>query len=290
MLAVRLMGGLGNQLFQYAFGRQLAEALGVPLHLDLRSFGEIVPGQTVRSYELGVYPISAEIAEPSHLPKLKTSKPGRWLARAAATCGLQMDVIEYLPPGYRAGLPTKRNALYVGYWQSAEYFQHSAELLRIELTPKREPNASNREYAVKIANTNAVSLHVRRGDYASVARTNQTHGLAPLEYYRESIRTMRERTEAPTFFVFSDDLAWCRENLPLGDSAVYVEGNGGAMAYEDLRLMSLCRHHVIANSSFSWWGAWLNPSPAKIVIAPARWFADSTIDTTDMIPKEWIGI
>jgi hypothetical protein len=284
------MGGLGNQLFQYAFGRQMSQRLGVPLHLDLRSYGEIVPGQTVRSYELAVYPIRAEIAQPEQLPPLKQTRPGKLLNELAAKLGLRMSVVERLPPGYRADVPLRRNALYVGYWQSANYFAELAAELRKELTPLAEPNAANAAYAAKIAAGNAVSLHVRRGDYASVAHTNQTHGLAPLDYYREAIRVMRERIESPVFFVFSDDLAWCRENLPLGESAVFVEGNGGAMAYEDLRLMSQCRHHVIANSSFSWWGAWLNPSPAKIVIAPARWFADASIDTTGMVPTEWLRL
>lgn len=290
MLAVRLMGGLGNQLFQYAFGRQLAHTLGVPLHLDLRSYGEFVLGQTVRSYELGVYPIQATIADATALPHLKTSRPGRMFAKIQSSLGLQLDVVEHMPPGYRADLPRKRNALYVGYWQSAEYFTAIANDIRTELQPKNEPNELNREYGIRIAACEAISIHVRRGDYASVAHTQQTHGLAPIDYYRESIRTIRERVPGAVFFVFSDDLAWCRENLPLGDSAVFVEGNGGAMAFEDLRLMSRCRHHIIANSSFSWWGAWLNPNPSKIVISPARWFADASIDTTGMVPPEWLRV
>jgi hypothetical protein len=285
-----MMGGLGNQLFQYAFGRQLALRLGTPLHLDLRSYGEFVPGQTVRSYELAVYPIRAEIADPAKLPTLKTSRPGRAAARVRSALGLQMEVVEHLPPGFHAGLPSRRNALYVGYWQSALYFEGIADELRADLRPRHEPNDRNREYANRIAACEAVSLHVRRGDYATVVHNQQTHGLAPVDYYRESIRIVRERVPGAVFFVFSDDLPWCRENLPLGDSAVFVDGNGGAMAYEDLRLMGQCRHHVIANSSFSWWGAWLNPSPTKIVIAPARWFADASIDTTGMVPPEWLRV
>jgi len=290
MLAVRLMGGLGNQLFQYAFGRKLSHSLGVPLYLDLRSYSEIVPGQTIRNYELAIYPARAEIAKPEQLPPLKQTRPGKLANELLALFGWRMHVVEHLPPGYRADLPQRRNSLYLGYWQSANYFAELAAELREELTPCSEPNTANAAYAAKIAACNAVSLHVRRGDYASVAHTNQTHGLAPIDYYREAIRVMRERVPTPIFFVFSDDLNWCRENLPLGDSPVFVEGNGGAMAYEDLRLMSQCRHHIIANSSFSWWGAWLNPSPLKIVIAPARWFADVNIDTTGMIPPEWLRV
>lgn len=288
MIAVRLMGGLGNQLFQYAFGRQLSHRLGVPLHLDLRSYGEIVPGQTLRSYELAVYPIRAEIAKPEQLPRLNRTRPGKLWNDVLSKLSLNMSIVEHLPPGYRNDLPLKRNALYIGYWQSANYFPKIVDELRKELTPLAEPNAANAGYASKIAAGHAVSLHVRRGDYASVAHTNQTHGLAPLEYYCEAIRVMRERIPSAVFFVFSDDLAWCRVNLPLGESAVFVEGNGGAMAYEDLRLMSRCNHHIIANSSFSWWGAFLNPSTAKVVIAPARWFADASLDTTGMVPPEWL--
>lgn len=291
MIAVRLMGGLGNQLFQYAFGRQAADRLGVPLALDLRWFDHFDPVTTPRAYELGRYPIRAAIAPPKSLP----AYPPRFLSRLAQPLldrlTGRMRAYERHQPGFHPDSAVPRdNTLYIGYWQSEKYFPDVADQLRVEFAPRTPPDAPNAEYADAIRGCEAVSVHVRRGDYASTPHVNTVHGLAPLDYYREAIRRIRGAVSAARFFVFSDDLAWCRENLPLGPSAVFVQGNDGDRAFEDLRLMSLCRHHVVANSSFSWWGAWLNPNPDKVVIAPRRWFADPSIDTTDLVPPSWIQL
>jgi hypothetical protein len=202
-----------------------------------------------------------------------------------------MRIYQRHQPGFHSDAAVPRdNTLFVGYWQSEKYFADITEELREELTPTTPVEGQNAVYAATIRDCNAVSLHVRRGDYASNQQTNTVHGLAPLAYYSGAVRLIRERFGDTRFFVFSDDLTWCRESLPLDSTTVYVQGNDGDRAFEDLRLMSLCRHHVIANSSFSWWGAWLNPNPNKVVIAPKHWFADPTIDTTDMLPAGWIHL
>jgi hypothetical protein len=145
----------------------------------------------------------------------------------------------------------------------------------------------NADLVEQISKVNAVSLHVRRGDYVQNAKTNANHGVCSLDYYRAAIQNILERVEAPSFFIFSDDIPWVKEHLVLDIPCRYVDHNQGVESYNDMRLMSLCRHHIIANSSFSWWGAWLNPDPQKIVIAPQKWFANDNI-VDDLFPPEWV--
>ena len=135
-----------------------------------------------------------------------------------------------------------------------------------------------------------MSIHVRRGDYVSDAITQEIHGLSPLEYYAAAIQHIAHVAVQPHFFVFSDDPSWVRQNLHIDYPTTYVEHNTADRNYEDLRLMSLCRHHIIANSTFSWWGAWLGSNRAKMVIAPKRWFNTPDKDTRDLIPRSWIQL
>jgi hypothetical protein len=132
-------------------------------------------------------------------------------------------------------------------------------------------------------------MHVRRGDYASNPKTGATHGLCSLDYYEEAIRYISERVEQPIFFIFSDDINWVKCNLKVDFPCQYVDHNKSMESFNDMRLMSLCQHHIIANSSFSWWGAWLNPGQKKIVIAPRRWFLNSN-NVEDLYPASWVRL
>jgi hypothetical protein len=141
--------------------------------------------------------------------------------------------------------------------------------------------------AVRIAGCNAVSLHVRRGDYVSNPDSSRVHGLCGADYHQAAVRRIAEVVPQPHLFVFSDDPQWAAGNLHLDHPATIVTGNDTRRDYEDLHLMSLCKHHIVANSSFSWWGAWLDTNPDKIVIAPERWFAHEQHDTRDLLPPTW---
>ncbi len=174
----------------------------------------------------------------------------------------------------------------MGYWQSERYFADVAQTIRTDFTFRQPMIGRNHELVEEIGAVNAVSLHVRRGDYANNLRTKATHGVCPLDYYEAAIRYIAERVEAPHYFVFSDDMEWVRANLRIQLPCSYVDHNQGAESYNDMRLMSLCKHHIIANSSFSWWGAWLNPCDDKVVVAPKNWFANSN-DTKDLLPFGW---
>lgn len=174
----------------------------------------------------------------------------------------------------------------VGYWQTHRIVDEVADELREEFRFRDSPQGKNLEILRQIERSeNPVSLHMRRGDFTLAAEGNIA---LPLDYYERAISTMRERLGNPTFFVFSDDIAYAREHLKLGKDAFFVSHNDVASSHEDLRLMSSCRHHIIANSTFSWWGAWLNASPDKMVFAPKHWLLKPESHYPDLLPDQWL--
>jgi len=182
------------------------------------------------------------------------------------------------------------NIYFEGYWQSEKYFLNYREDLLEEFTLKKELHPKSKEYENKIREVQSVSLHIRRGDYVTNTHTNSVHGTCSLQYYRDAVKEIEIKVEDPHFFIFSDDLAWVKENLDFIDNVAFVELDKEIPDHEEMVLMSLCKHNIIANSSFSWWSAWLNQNDKKIVIAPKKWFNDQTINTEDLIPNTWIKI
>jgi len=182
-----------------------------------------------------------------------------------------------------------KNVFLRGYWQSEKYFIDIADILRQDLMLKSPSSRLNLELAKKIQSSLSVSLHVRRGDYAHDLATHQTHGLLPLDYYRAAINYILRLFSDASFFLFSDDIPWIKENLKIDAPHCYVDHNTPQTDFEDLRLMSLCKHQIIANSSFSWWGAWLCQNPEKVVVAPRQWYRIE-IDTRDLVPEDWIRL
>ncbi|MCK4744844.1 alpha-1,2-fucosyltransferase, partial [Candidatus Parcubacteria bacterium] len=174
-----------------------------------------------------------------------------------------------------------------GYWQSEKYFKNIENSIRKEFTLKNDLQLKAKKLLRKIKNTESISIHIRRNDYISHKPANQYHGVCHLSYYKKAINVIIKKIDDPHFFVFSDDIDWCKKNLKIKFPTIFVEGNKD---YEDLILMSKCKHNIIANSTFSWWGAWLNNNPNKIVIAPKKWFRKKSINTKDLIPKTWIKI
>jgi hypothetical protein len=179
-----------------------------------------------------------------------------------------------------------RTVFLVGYWQVHPIADSIASELRSEFDLIEPPEGANYDVLVRIQQAHApVSLHIRRGDYTHPSEGNIA---LPLSYYLKGIRTMQERLIEPTFFVFSDDIAYAREHLPRDIELVFVEHNDSVTAHEDLRLMSLCQHHIIANSTLSWWGAWLNHYPEKTVVAPKRWRVGGCTETPNLFLPEWV--
>ncbi|MES2906967.1 MAG: alpha-1,2-fucosyltransferase [Pseudomonadota bacterium] len=273
---VKLMGGLGNQLFQYATARALAARHSSELILDTSNY---LPGG-LRRYELAVYPLSA---------RTKSS----YLKNIMQKAFRKTPDLLYREPHFYfdAGLQKQKLPLAIeGYWQSEKYFLDIASALRNEIKPEVPLSDENLRIAEKIEKTNSISLHVRRGDYVTNAHTNAYHGTCSLDYYRRAIDFVQQREKNLHFFIFSDDPEWTKENLALDHDTTFVNANTASQGYFDLELMRRCKHHIIANSSFSWWGAWLNPFADKIVVAPQAWFANNDNDTRDLIPESWVRL
>lgn len=289
MILVKLMGGLGNQMFQYAAARSLCRRHGTSLKLDLSFLESDQAGNTSRTFELDHFCITAEKATRWEISTMSGKSKtvletvlARIFQRLSGNTGYREKQFQFDPQV----LTLPDNVYLEGYWQSECYFSDIDEIIRNELTVRSPLLDKNLELAEEILAVNAVSLHVRRGDYVMDEKTRAAHGVCDLDYYLRAEDRVAKSIENPHYFVFSDDPEWAAENLKLRHPVRYVNHNG-SMAHEDLRLMSLCRHHVIANSSFSWWGAWLSTSPDKLVIAPDRWFNDLTIDTSGLIPSRW---
>jgi hypothetical protein len=179
-----------------------------------------------------------------------------------------------------------RTVYLIGYWQTHSITSTIEDELRSNLRFREPPGGRNLETLKAIeASRNPISLHIRRGDYTLTAEGNIA---LPLHYYRRAIEDARERLDHPTFFVFSDDIAYARENLPQDIDVMFVDHNDDFSAHEDLRLMSCCQHHILANSTFSWWGAWLNPRESKIVYAPKQWLLKPESYFSDLTPSTWM--
>lgn len=292
MILSHILGGLGNQMFQYAAGRALSIARNTPLCLDVSDFPGYRPHQ---GFELSrVFSCPVTLAEPDDV-RAVLGWQSSWLARRiVARPALRLlrsrhfvaePHFHYWPGIRDVSLP----CYLMGYWQSERYFADVAQTIRTDFTFRQPMTGCNLELAEEIGAVNAVGLHVRRGDYASNSKTLATHGVCPLAYYEAAIRYIAESVEAPHFFVYSDDMDWVRANLNIDQPCRYVDHNRGTESFNDMRLMSLCRHHIIANSSFSWWGAWLNPHEDKIVVGPQRWFSNNN-NVKDLFPRGWVPL
>lgn len=294
MIIVKLMGGLGNQMFQYAAGKALALTHNTDLRFDLSWFDTITKSDTVRTYNLTCFSFPDTIfASPKDLQSNKAiflpSRIKKLIKRLYPS--FQKNVILEKYFHYDPSLlDSPSNAYIEGYWQSFRYFEPFSNIIREELRFQTPMDAENQKLSESILATPSVSLHIRRGDYVTNTHANDFHGTTSLEYYDSAIKAIYKHITEPHFFIFSDDIEWTTQNLSIPFNATYINHNHGNMAFEDMRLMSLCKHNIIANSTFSWWGAWLNTNPNKIVIAPKTWFQDNTINTNDLIPGSWLRV
>ena len=279
---VRLIGGLGNQLFQYASARAVSLRRGVPLVLDARHYKA---GDRF-AYGLDHFAIQARIGDDPDLPPARGRPVPYFLWR---TLKLKPRFLREDGLGFNEAIHRAAPGSYLhGYLQTERYFADQEPQLRRELAIVTPPSDENRRWLDHIASVPSVSLHVRRGDYVSNEKADRSHGTCTLDYYRNAVRLVAEQiTEEPVFFIFSDDPDWARENIDVGFETHVAGHNDFTRNYEDLRLMSACRNHIIANSSFSWWGAWLDASPDKIVVTPERWFADPGLTNPDIVPESW---
>ncbi|MEN9582155.1 MAG: hypothetical protein RL641_109 [Candidatus Parcubacteria bacterium] len=291
MIITRLSGGLGNQMFQYAVGRVLSLKHTTELGLDTSTLGKkpAYNNDTIRHFDLDVFGITGRIAKPSEIPFIYRLR-SPFLARLFdITIGKlqKKNGVEKKFAFDATILELSNNTYLSGFWQSYKYFFEYEEVIRNDFRLKEKVSEKTQELAKEIQSKNAVCVHVRRGDFVG----NVHHETVGKEYYGSAINLLKQKTTIETMYVFSDDIAWCRDHMLFGDNVVYVgQEYAGKKNEEHMYLMSQCKHFIIANSSFSWWSAWLAPYTDKIVIAPKRWFTDESIDTSTLTPPTWIRI
>jgi len=281
MIYARIRGGLGNQLFQYSTARSLADYLDVELGLDIREFNKNSPYKM----SLNKFNLRADFNPPN---LIKHKKYGMIAYLFDHIRGNQRKVYKEPFLMFDKNLLSVTDGTYLkGYWQTEKYFIKNKEKIIKDLTLIREPDGLNVVSLKEIQKSKSVSLHIRRGDYVS----NTAHGTCDLSYYSKAVKYfINLYGKNLEIFAFSDDPSWVKNNLKLPVNINFITHNYSDNNYEDLRLMSCCNHNIIANSSFSWWGAWLNKNPNKIVIAPKLWYANQKIENKDITPKNWLRI
>ena len=297
MICIQLKGGLGNQMFQYACGRALAIKHDTDLVFDLRclSLKSEISHHTSRQVGLQVFRLNLEKVRKRDLLNFKHFAHRllnifylHFNSKGIQTSNFFVER-EF---SYNAAIENvSNNCFLVGYWQSPLYFQSIDFLIREDFKFPRLVDNKNINYLKLIESRNSVSLHIRRTDFINNSNHN-VHGVCPLEYYHKAVTLISNMIDNPVFFVFSDDIAWAKQNIKFNFDIEFVSGNSDEKGYIDMLLMSSCKHNIIANSSFSWWAAWLNSNKSKIVITPAIWFLDKKLNaqTNDLIPEEWIRI
>lgn len=291
MVVVQLIGGLGNQMFQYAFGRTLAIHRSDTLFLHLARLPAFAIGNALqsssRAYGLDVFNIAAE---PTTLEKMQSDRADVIWTITEVGCGFFPEVLRESQNHSNLGL--------IGWWESEKYFLEKAEIIRDDFTFKgdyKSPYPAS--LLTEISQSDSVCVHLRRTD---VLKPTNIKGPLELDYYARGIEVVRERIPAARAFVFSDDIAWCKEHVTLSMPTTFVSSENTRELHpaDDLYLMSLCKHYVIANSTYSWWAAWLGNAPEKVVVTPRRWFRNedpsfeggSYLTSADLIPSTWIRI
>lgn len=293
MIITKLLGGLGNQMFQYAAGYSLAKRNGMPLKLDISAlkkysrhagyqFEEIFSGHfeiadtfdLIRSLGLSGWKLRHQgIDVAAHKPFKKSTRIA------------QQKTHNYWPELFSY---SKNNTYISGYWQSSKYFRGFENELRQIFEIKTTLKGRNKEIAEKIHSEYSVSVHLRRGDYISNQNANKFHGVCSLDYYKSAIELMSNRYPNAKYYIFSDDIEFAKAEFQNDSKYTIVDGNNGVKSYLDMHLMSLCNSHIIANSTFSWWGAWLSQGEMKFVIAPKTWFAGSEDPIKDIYEDTWL--
>jgi hypothetical protein len=290
MIITHIVGGLGNQLFQYAMARRIACKNNIRLKLDISGFSSY----TLREFKLDAFNIAADVASEEEIRRYIKSR-NRISLRLLRTYNslLPFTSRSYISERFFPYDPetTKlTDDIYLeGHWPSEKYFQDIEEVIRREFTLKSDMDEYHQDLKEQISDTDSVSIHIRRGDYVTNPTTNQVHGTCSLDYYHKAVDMITKKIKNPHFFVFSDDPTWVTEHLEIPYPMTIVQGEDRRDC-EDLIVMSCCKNHIIANSTFSWWGAWLNPRKDKTVISPARWYQGADYDTKDLLPDSWITI
>ncbi len=285
MIIVRMLGGLGNQLFCYAYAKSLQQR-GYDVKIDVSTF----KFSKIDSYEFDKYDIDIPISTQEENKKLFNNS---FISKVLRRFGIDIsEKVREKSLLFDEKLLRIDDGSYVdGYFQNEKYFKDIREILLNQIIINQAISNYTKYVKKQIKDrTNSCSIHIRRGDMAN--ETNmKIHGICSLEYYQDAIKYLENKLGKLNYFIFSDDIEWCKSNLNISD-AIFVDSKEKRIAHEDIYLMSLCEHNIIANSSFSWWGAWLNSNLDKICIAPKAWFADKELQeqSIDIVPESWVRL
>ncbi|HLO79809.1 MAG TPA: alpha-1,2-fucosyltransferase [Chitinophagaceae bacterium] len=290
MFIVKIHYGLGNQLFQYAFARSLSLKRGIPFSMDLHFYRQHKQNPDhPRVYQLNKFHIQENV--------ISDEQVDQWLNPSTLDRGV-IKLENLVRPYYKRRIVYERELVYdanmweveddaylAGYWQDLRYFQECEADIRNDFTFRDEPDQLNQSWLNRIKAVNSVGIHVRRGDYLTDKFTLEQVGMADMTYYKNAVQFVEQNITEPHYFVFTDDPDWVRKKFDIGVKYELIAHNNQENAYQDLRLLSACNHQVISNSSFGWWGAWLNSNTDKIVVAPRVW----RINGPDMYkPATWV--
>ena len=284
MNIVWIDGGLGNQMFQYALALKL-ESLGRDVKIDITKYAE---HHVHNDFELDrVFGVDCSFASAEEIRSLGYCKANYLTEFLKKTPFRKKTIYNHESYSYDAGV-LKLDGFYVeGYWQSEKYFSDIQDKIRETYVFPEMTDARQQKFAEQMQSGCSVSIHIRRGDYLHYPKYQN---ICTMEYYQKAMAYFRDKFPGKTqFFIFTNDMPRTMKHFE-GHDCCFVEGNTGVESFRDMQLMSLCKNHIIANSSFSWWGAWLNPSPQKIVIAPGKWINGSEDDQQDIVPEDWIRI
>ena len=296
MIIIQKNCGLGNQLFQYAAGRRLAWKHNTRLLIDITQTGT----KPHEFFALDHYNIKAEIIDKSKIMQFYDYSAAGRISRKIKTMagiGIKTEIGKFkricekeIYVFDKSVLKLPDNVFLRGFWQSEKYFLDAEDIIRDELSLKTQLSAQGISAQHQIKNLkNTVSVHIRRGDNVTDKLSNRYFGLIPLEYYYKCLSHLYEKFGSLNIFVFSDDPVWAKENLISDNPMFFIAHNDYKTAYEDIHLMSLCEHNIIANSSFSWWGAWLNKNKEKIVFSPKQWLVNLN-KKFEFVPDNWLRI
>jgi hypothetical protein len=282
MIVVKLMGGMGNQMFQYAFGKLIASKYNKELILDLSFLlnKNQEPGFVYRDYDLGIFKLDVKTVNHFDLDSsfIMLDEP---------------DEHPYVPEflDLYKYIPKDKNFYISGYFQKHEYVKHIREQLLEDFKLNYSLNDSSKKLLKDIQDSNSVCVNIRRTDYITNKNALEFHGVYGTEYFNKAVVELNKKTSNPKYFIFSDDMEWCEENLKFEHDYTFVSHDYKGLKFgQYLYLMSACKNFIIPNSSFAWWAAWLNDNEEKIVITPKKWFKDGAMRTEGLKPETWINL
>lgn len=281
MIISLLKGGMGNQMFEYAFAKSLSLEYNIPFKMD-QSFllrRDLGDDFVYRNYDLDLFQVDENFIENQKLRIKTIIEPHFHYSKEVLA-----EIKKILNPSI---FKRKSHLLLDGYWQSPLYFNKYEKEIRNDFSFKNTIENSGQAPIIslleEIRETNSIMINVRRADYLNT----DFHGVLGTDFIEKGVAEIRNQVENPKFYVFSDDVEWCKENIKLDNMKVVSHDYKGDKFGYYLQLMKACKHFIIPNSTFAWWAAWLNENPKKIVIAPKLWFSDQSINTNDIIPKGW---